>query len=321
MISAKDFKFKQLVFIVTKEGEKLSFKNDNLIIMDKDNKIIYQSTCYRLFAIYIVGNITITSGLIQRARKFGFSIVMMTVNFRPYQTISTTGEANVLLRQKQYAYASIKAAQQLTRNKIINQRSVLIDKRNKTIADKNNIAAMYKILSLIENQKSIAEVMGLEGKAARYYFESCFDNVEWNGRKPRIKPDMTNALLDMGYTQLFCFIESLLAIYGFDLYQGIMHRQFYMRKSLACDMVEPFRIIIDMQVKKGINLEQFKEKDFKVYNGKWCLDYKNFSKYSNIFMKAILDYKNDIFLYIQKFYRTFMKEKLDTDFPMWYIKE
>ena len=317
MISAKDFDFKQIVFLVTKEGQKLSFKNDNLIITDKNDKVIHQSTCYRLFAIFIVGNITITSGLIQRSKKFGFSIVMMTVNYRPYQVISSTGEANVMLRRKQYNYDSALAAQQLVKNKIENQRNLLKSKRHKTDFDQKNIQKINQILSNINNQNSIAAIIGAEGSAAKDYFECYFDNVEWKGRKPRIKPDMINALLDIGYTQLFGYVESILRIYGFDLYCGIMHKQFYMRKSLVCDMVEPFRVIIDKQVRTSINLKQFQEEDFKVINDKWCLEYKKSSQYSNIFMKAILEYKNDIFLYVQSFYRAFMKEKLDTDFPVW----
>ena len=32
MISTKEFEFKQIIFLVTKEGQKLSFKNDNIVI-------------------------------------------------------------------------------------------------------------------------------------------------------------------------------------------------------------------------------------------------------------------------------------------------
>lgn len=68
MMSVNDFNSKQILLLITKEGQKLSFKNENVIITDSNNTIIHQSTCYRLFAIFILGHITITSGLIQRAK-------------------------------------------------------------------------------------------------------------------------------------------------------------------------------------------------------------------------------------------------------------
>ena len=39
MLSAKDFSKKQIIFLLTNAGEKLSFSNDNMIVKDKDGKI------------------------------------------------------------------------------------------------------------------------------------------------------------------------------------------------------------------------------------------------------------------------------------------
>lgn len=111
------------------------------------------------------------------------------------------------------------------------------------------------------------------------------------------------------YAQYFSMTE-------FDEYCGVLHTQFYMRKSLVCDIVEPFRVIIDRQTKKSVNLGQFKEKDFEIFGGKWCLKYEKSSEYSSVFLKAIMEYKEDIFLYIRDFYRSFMKGRLDVDFPV-----
>lgn len=307
------------MFLVTKDGQKLSFRNDNVVVKDKDEKIICQTTCYRLFALFIVGHITITSGLIQRAKKFGFAIVFMTTSFRPYQTISAFAEGNTVLRQNQYAYDDINAGLVLTKNKIQNQRDLLMNLRNKSEEIKNAISCLDRYIVSIEDCSNIQSIMGIEGSASKLYFKSFFDNVIWKGRKPRVKFDMTNALLDIGYTLLFSYIDSLTSLFGFDRYNGILHRQFYMRKSLVCDLVEPFRVIIDKQVKKGINLGQFKERDFEIFDGKWCLKYKKSAEYSQVFMQAILEYKNEMFVYVRTVYRCFMQNKINTDFPVWRI--
>lgn len=317
MMSPKDFEAKQILFLITKEGQSLSFRNDNIVITDRNKNVIHQSTCYRLFAVFVVGHISITSGLIQRAKKFGFAIVLMTTSFRMYQIISSSAEANVLLRRKQYEYDEIFAARALIANKIENQRYNLMQIRDKGEVVSEAVKLIDASLITLESADSIQSIMGVEGSVSRVYFKAYFDNVPWKGRKPRIKPDMTNALLDIGYTILFSFIDSLLALYGFDRYWGILHRQFYMRKSLVCDMVEPFRVIIDKQVRKSINLGQFKERDFQVYDGKWCLKYEKSSEYSSIFLSTLLNRKEEIFIYIRDFYRKTMKGKLNEDFPKW----
>lgn len=94
MLNANDFKKKQIIFLFTNEGDKLSFLNDNIIVKNKEGEIKYQSTCYRLFMICVVGNISITSGLIQRSKKFGFSICLMTTTFKMYEILGARMEGN-----------------------------------------------------------------------------------------------------------------------------------------------------------------------------------------------------------------------------------
>ena len=65
MMSINDFNSKQIVFVFTMEGDKVSFSNDNIIVKGMDDKIRFQCTCYRVFALLIVGDITLTSGLIK----------------------------------------------------------------------------------------------------------------------------------------------------------------------------------------------------------------------------------------------------------------
>ena len=319
MMSINDFRSKQILFLVTKNGEKLSIINDNVVVKDADNRIIHQSTCYRLFAVFIIGHVTITSALIQRAKKFGFGIVLMTPTFRVYQTISSFADANYLLRQKQYCYNSLDAGKKLIQNKIDNQKEVLMSVRNKSDGVKNAIILLDTYHLKIETADSLGAIMGLEGNASRVYFKAHFENYAWRGRKPRIKFDMINSLLDIGYTILFSYVDAVIGVFGFDKYCGILHRQFYMRKSLVCDMVEPFRIIIDKQIKKSINLGQFKEKDFEMIDNKWQLKYKKSSEYSTIFLNEINKYREDIFVYIRDFYRAMMKDELSDKFPKWSI--
>ena len=115
--------------------------------------------------------------------------------------------------------------------------------------------------------------------------------------------------------------EAQISSYGFDTYCGVMHTQFYMRKSLVCDIVEPFRPIIDEAVKKGINLKQIKQEDFTLIKGQYQLQWKNNSAYIKLLMKSIMEYKDEIFVYIRDYYRAFMKGASADDFPIFDLEE
>ncbi len=75
-------------------------------------------------------------------------------------------------------------------------------------------------------------------------------NYRWQSRQPRVKNDITNTLMDIGYTIFFNMMNDLLEMYGFDVYADILHTQFFHRKSLVCDLEAPFRSIIAQAIVK-----------------------------------------------------------------------
>ena len=312
MMTLPDFEKKQIIFVFLNVGEKISFSNDNLVVKDKDDKTKLQTTCYRIFALFVIGEFSLTTGLVQRAHKFSFPIYLLTGSMKLYDKIGYSMDGNVILRRKQYNYIGLEIARFIVKNKVLNQLEVLKTKRNKSDDLKNTIEKLSVYIERISETKDLQELMGIEGNSAKIYFKHEFDNVEWRGRKPRVKNDYVNSALDIGYTVLFNIVEALLDIYGFDTYCGFLHKEFYRRKSLVCDMVEPFRVIIDEVVRKGVNLKQIKEEDFSNVNGSYRLKWEKNRSYILLFVKAVLDYKKEVFLYFQSFYRAFMKS-LPTD--------
>ena len=113
----------------------------------------------------------------------------------------------------------------------------------------------------------------------------------------------------------------MLSLYGFDLYCGVLHRFFYQRMSLVCDIVEPFRCIIDRRVRKAHNLGQIKESDFFTYNGRLNLEWEKQAKYVQLFFKDILSEKESIFSFCQRYYRWFVREMPIAGFPVFKIGE
>ena len=322
MMSTRDFEHKQIAFVFTTDGEKISFKNDNLIVTDKDGKIKHQSTCYRLFALFICGDFCLTSGILERSKKFGFTIVFMSPNLRITSIMPSKAEGNVLLRKKQYSYDKTEIASHVIANKIHNQTFLLKKKRKKTEEEKEVIAKLEQYeKDVLQPNLSVQEIMGIEGISAKLYFKTLFAEYNWQGRLPRVKNDITNTLMDIGYTILFNIVNALLEMYGFDVYVGILHTQFFHRKSLVCDLEEPFRPIVDAAILKALNLGQINEKDFWKNQNQYILPWKNSKKYVGIILEALLEYKNEIFIYLQSYYRAFMRDKPIEEFPVFEMEE
>lgn len=316
MLSAPDFKQKKIIVAMLSHGERMSFKNDNIIITDADG-IKHQSSCYRLFSVFVIGHITITSGLLQRSKKFGFSIVLMSHGLIPYGSWMAKAEGNVLLRKKQYQYQGLDIAQHLIHNKIEQQIKMLKKRRKKSAEMKKSIASIESYRDRLPGLDfGIHEVLGVEGISSRVYFKQMFDEMDWKGRKPRVKFDVPNVLLDIGYTQIFHFIDALLNLYGFDTYQGVYHQVFYQRKSLVCDLVEPFRPLVDQAIKTAYKLGQVHEEDFSYINGQYKIFGKSAQPYITFLLKSLLENKQEIFLYVQSYYRAFMQNKPIDQYPV-----
>lgn len=321
MLSLPDFREKNIVICFAAEGQKVSFKNDNLIIKDAEENTVLQSTCHKIFSLWIVGSISITSGILERSKKFGFSIYMLSHNCKPYGLWNSATEGNFLLRKKQYDYNDLDIARHLVRNKIINQTELLKSIRGKSQGAKDAIAQMTEYARQTETAADLQMLLGLEGVASRSHFSHWFADMEWKGRKPRTKIDIINTTLDIGYTYLFNITECMLNLYGFDLYQGVYHRSFYQRKSLVCDIVEPFRCVIDKQIKRAYGLKQMQEEDFREQKGQYFLKIEKNKDYTRWLIQSILEHKEDIFSYVQEYYRCFMREKTIEHYPIFKIKE
>ncbi len=318
MLAKPDFIKKKLVLVFATNGEKISCRNDNIVIVDKDGNMKLQQTCYSLFAIFVIGNISITTGLIQKSKKFNFSIMCFSMGFKLYASINFALTGNTLLRKKQYeTEKSIAISNKIVMNKIQNQCEILKRLRNKDTKEsiENLNTAISKLQKLHINQCQLNEIMGVEGLTAKIYFNQLFKDLGWKGRKPRIKRDEINLLLDIGYTVLFNYVEALLNIYGFDVFKGNLHQEFFCRKSLVCDMVEPFRPIIDYKIKKMIKLGQTKNYNYIVDKEQLSLGWRDSSNFIKGILDEIVKHQELMFVYIQKYYRWFMSNQNMDLFP------
>lgn len=115
---------------------------------------------------------------------------------------------------------------------------------------------------------------GIEGAAAAAYFSGYLTlfapQLEFTGRNRRPPRDPVNAVLSLSYTLLHA--EAARACYaaGLDPIIGYYHVLDFGRESLACDLIEPIRPLVDTWV-----WQQFRERhllaDHFTHDGDACL--------------------------------------------------
>ncbi|GEM56141.1 hypothetical protein B0A58_10990 [Flavobacterium branchiophilum NBRC 15030 = ATCC 35035] len=315
MLSFPDFEKKRIVVVFTTEEQKFAIKNDNLVVKNSDDKIILQDTCHRVLSLWIIGNCSITSVLLKKSKKHGFPIFHLGSHFRLIGFWNSATEGNFLLRYKQYHYSNKEIAKKLVLNKIANQLALLKELRKKSAIEKTAMEQLESYINSIENKTEWKEILGVEGIASKVFFSAYFKDTNWKGRQPRAKMSALNVLMDIGYTFLFYWVENMLSLYGFDLYKGVYHQNFYQRKSLVCDIMEPFRCIIDSQLRKAYNLGQIKEEDFVIHRNQYQLKPEKAKEYTRWLLVAIMDYKEPLFYYCRDYYRSFISEKPIEHYP------
>lgn len=315
MFTSKDLEMRT-IFVVNciEHNRSLRVSNGELMLEDIDGdrkKTLTKIPFQKMLALFVVGHITVTTPLIEKCKLHGVALVVMKPNLRPVFFWANAAEANYLLRKRQFEYGQedLTIGKILIRNKVENQRTALAKTRRKDEIICNAISQCEAALNSIDDVIDHNQLMGLEGIVAKTFFAAYFQNQNWKGRHPRMKCDAMNATLDIGYTILFNFLECFIRMFGFDLYVGVYHRLWFNRKSLVCDLMEPFRCIIDHATLLAFNRKQFSEKDFSVVKQEYRLKHEKCSCYYKVFYDALIERKMDVFKYAQQYYRCFMGRK------------
>ncbi|MDR1078688.1 MAG: CRISPR-associated endonuclease Cas1 [Propionibacteriaceae bacterium] len=108
-----------------------------------------------------------------------------------------------------------------------------------------DLAVMRTMRDLAPTAQGSAELMGVEGIAAKSYFHALSrllpDPLRFSGRSRRPPLDLFNAALGYGYAILLGECVSALAAAGLDPNIGLLHADDNRRPSLALDLMEEFR--------------------------------------------------------------------------------
>lgn len=220
--------------VVISSQSKLSYKNDYLVIRSNDEvKSIHLSEVGTLIVDTTLASIT--SCLLCELIKNKIKVVFCDEKRNPYgEIIPYYGNYNNSKRIASQINWDPKTKAKLwssiVTQKICNQ--ALVIKKTKS---KNSDL----LFSYIEQIK-LDDSTNREGHAAKVYFNSLF------GLKfSRDTSNDINAALNYGYAIILSAINKEVVQNGYLTQLGIKHRNEYNYFNLSCDLIEPFRPIID----------------------------------------------------------------------------
>ena len=323
MFSHKDIEYRSIYVITCLNKRDLRVSNGELLLEDtKNKKVLTKIPFPKVLILFVIGHIRITTPLIEKCQDHNVALVVTKLTLRPVFYWANSAEANFLLRKQQYTQVgcNMAIARRLVCNKLMNQISLLQRTRRNDDATQKTIA--YCRLSMehaTAHSETLTELMALEGRTSKLFFKAYFQDYNWRGRKPRAKCDYINVVLDIGYTYLFNFMECFVRMFGFDVYAGVYHQLWFKRKSLVCDLIEPFRCIIDHTIRTGLNRKQIIVDDFEYLDDKWQLKHEHIQDYGRLFFDSLILHKVEIFRYVQQYYRAFMREKSMDEYPLFEI--
>jgi CRISP-associated protein Cas1 len=186
---------------------------------------------------------------------------------------------NVMLRIRQTTAAArgqLDAPRRMIAGKIRNCRVLL--RRNGGVAVARAVDQLGELAQQAERAAGAPELLGIEGVAARLYFEAFPLLVEraselpgpgFSGLRNRRPPtDVVNCLLSFCYGMLTKEMLAACLTVGFDPYVGLLHRPRFGRPALALDLAEEFRpLLADSTVLTLINNREVGTSDFLVRAG------------------------------------------------------
>lgn len=114
-----------------------------------------------------------------------------------------------------------------------------IRKQAELLIEINRIDESTMLKSYIE-ELEIGDVTNREGHAAKVYFNALFGKDF-----TRSQECVTNAALNYGYSVIMSAINREIVSHGYITQLGLFHSNMYNQFNLSCDLMEPFRIIVD----------------------------------------------------------------------------
>jgi len=219
--------------VITRQS-KINYKNRFLVVKhDSDETYIHLSEIDTIIVDSI--SVSISAYLLKELSDNKINIIFCDEKHNPYGELSSFYSRHNSSKKIKEQFEWKKALKdelwaKIVENKIINQANLL----KKIHSEKYELVISY-VTEITPGDKT-----NREGHSAKVYFNELF------GKKFSRNDDSNiNAALNYGYAVLLSTINKEIINNGFLTQMGIHHKNEYNEFNLTCDLMEPFRVLID----------------------------------------------------------------------------
>lgn len=265
---------------VTREEGYLSLDGENVVLSEHGKEVV-RLPFTNLESIYCFNYLGCSPALMGKCAEQSVALCFLSPHGRFLARVVGKTKGNVFLRKQQLEKFSDRDVQltlirAIITSKLKNTRNLLMRSKRDNPDSEMCLSITHCCDILAQNiQKVAAEtdidrLRGLEGESAKAYFE-VFDSLLLRQREDfrmymrskRPPLDRINAVLSFLYTVCTNDIAAALECVGLDPYIGVYHTLRHGRVSLACDIMEEFRAVVERMVVSAINLAVLKKDDFE----------------------------------------------------------
>lgn len=273
------------LYVMT-QGSYVHLENSTVRIdIEKEKRL--QVPLHHLDGVVCFGNVMISPFLVHRLADEGKSLVLLEESGRFKARMEGPVSGNILMRQAQHRAAAdrtatIEIARAIVAGKLKNSRAITL-RGAREASDQAEASALNRVsdnlaasLRALRGAANIDTIRGIEGEAARGYFEAMNlivkpqmrQDFALQGRTRRPPLDRFNALLSFLYSMLMNVCRSAIEAVGLDPQLGFLHAVRPGRAALALDLQEEFRAVLaDRLALTVINLGQIRAGDFESREG------------------------------------------------------
>jgi CRISPR-associated protein Cas1 len=263
----------ETVVYVERQGAYVRTRGDRLVVTDGDESLLRLSL-RRVRQVVCYGRVGLSTPFLQHAVERGIEVVLLNEHGTDGGRLTPLCTSDPSARRAQYRAADDPGqcrtlAAAFVTGKVSNMRVTLLRtaRRRDDLAAAEAADRLEGTLDKLDQSPPLEEILGLEGSAARDYFQAVRGLIgqEWGfeGRQRRPPPDPVNAMLSYGYTLLVHEAIAALETAGLDPMVGLLHQHRWGQPALALDLMEEFRpITVDVAVWRCISTRIVRPEQF-----------------------------------------------------------
>ena len=187
-----------------------------------------------LEVIEVFGNVQITTQCLRECLQRGINIIYYSTKGAYFGRVISPGHVNVFRQRRQAELGKdekfcLEFSKKIIDAKIHNQIVVLrrYARNSRENIDRPIAEMKYMQQKVVEMAKSVDQLMGYEGNAARIYFRTLGKLIDpefaFTGRNRRPPLDPFNSMLSLGYSIILNEIYGKLEGKGLNPYFGMLH--------------------------------------------------------------------------------------------------